>query len=165
MPVFDISQTTATADDLPKIFPNRPYNFDLTKATNTKLLYQSLETYALSEGLTIIDDLTTVTPVLGTAKGAYGQGIDGSEMLFMNPRFTQAEQVPTMIHELAHAKLHSKRVTRLILAQSKNFKRSWQRISLPTIMALIRKKNRFLILRLGQRMDRPLRINWLKWKR
>ncbi|MDT2975209.1 ImmA/IrrE family metallo-endopeptidase, partial [Enterococcus casseliflavus] len=59
-------------------------------------------------GLTIIDDLTTVTPVLGTAKGAYGQGIDGSEMLFMNPRFTQAEQVPTMIHELAHAKLHSK---------------------------------------------------------
>jgi hypothetical protein len=46
--------------------------------------------------------------VLGTAKGAYGQGIDGSEMLFMNPRFTQAEQVPTMIHELAHAKLHSK---------------------------------------------------------
>ncbi|WP_440912844.1 DUF3991 domain-containing protein [Enterococcus innesii] len=108
VPVFDISQTTATADDLPKIFPNRPYNFDLTKATNTKLLYQSLETYALSEGLTIIDDLTTVTPVLGTAKGAYGQGIDGSEMLFMNPRFTQAEQVPTMIHELAHAKLHSK---------------------------------------------------------
>lgn len=108
LPVFDISQTTATADDLPKIFPNRPYNFDLTKATNTKLLYQSLETYALSEGLTIIDDLTTVTPVLGTAKGAYGQGIDGSEMLFMNPRFTQAEQVPTMIHELAHAKLHSK---------------------------------------------------------
>lgn len=80
----------------------------MTKATNTKLLYQSLETYALSEGLTIIDDLTTVTPVLGTAKGAYGQGIDGSEMLFMNPRFTQAEQVPTMIHELAHAKLHSK---------------------------------------------------------
>lgn len=108
VPVFDISQTTATADDLPKIFPNRPYNFDLKKATNTKLLYQSLETYALSEGLTIIDDLTTVTPVLGTAKGAYGQGIDGSEMLFMNPRFTQAEQVPTMIHELAHAKLHSK---------------------------------------------------------
>lgn len=108
VPVFDISQTTATADDLPKIFPNRPYNFYLTKATNTKLLYQSLETYALSEGLTIIDDLTTVTPVLGTAKGAYGQGIDGSEMLFMNPRFTQAEQVPTMIHELAHAKLHSK---------------------------------------------------------
>ena len=108
VPVFDISQTTATADDLPKIFPNRPYNFDLTKATNTKLLHQSLETYALSEGLTIIDDLTTVTPVLGTAKGAYGQGIDGSEMLFMNPRFTQAEQVPTMIHELAHAKLHSK---------------------------------------------------------
>lgn len=108
VPVFDISQTTATAADLPKIFPNRPYNFDLTKATNTKLLYQSLETYALSEGLTIIDDLTTVTPVLGTAKGAYGQGIDGSEMLFMNPRFTQAEQVPTMIHELAHAKLHSK---------------------------------------------------------
>ncbi len=108
VPVFDISQTTATADDLPKIFPNRPYNFDLTTATNTKLLYQSLETYALSEGLTIIDDLTTVTPVLGTAKGAYGQGIDGSEMLFMNPRFTQAEQVPTMIHELAHAMLHSK---------------------------------------------------------
>ena len=108
VPVFDISQTTATADDLPKIFPNRPYNFDLTTATSTKLLYQSLETYALSEGLTIIDDLTTVTPVLGTAKGAYGQGIDGSEMLFMNPRFTQAEQVPTMIHELAHAKLHSK---------------------------------------------------------
>ncbi len=108
VPVFDISQTTATADDLPKIFPNRPYNFDLTKATNTKLLYQSLENYAVSEGLTIIDDLDTVTPVLGTAKGAYGQGIDGSKMLFMNPRFTQAEQVPTMIHELAHAKLHSK---------------------------------------------------------
>ena len=108
VPVFDISQTTATADDLPKIFPNRPYNFDLTKATNTKMLYQSLENYAVSEGLTIIDDLDTVTPVLGTTKGAYGQGIDGSEMLFMNPRFTQAEQVPTMIHELAHAKLHSK---------------------------------------------------------
>ena len=108
VPVFDISQTTATADDLPKIFPNRPYNFDLTKATNTKMLYQSLENYAVSEGLTIIDDLDTVTPVLGTAKGAYGQGIDGSKMLFMNPRFTQAEQVPTMIHELAHAKLHSK---------------------------------------------------------
>ncbi|MFR3683448.1 MAG: DUF3991 domain-containing protein [Enterococcus sp.] len=108
VPVFDISQTTATADELPKIFPNRPYNFDVTKATNTKMLYQSLENYAVSEGLTIIDDLDTVTPVLGTAKGAYGQGIDGSKMLFMNPRFTQAEQVPTMIHELAHAKLHSK---------------------------------------------------------
>lgn len=62
--VFDISQTKATADDLSKIFPNRPYKFDLTKVTNTKVFYQSLETCVLSEGLTIIDDLTTSTPVL-----------------------------------------------------------------------------------------------------
>lgn len=107
VPVFDVSQTTATAEDLPKIFPNRPYNFDLSTVENVDLLRASLDSYATKNGLPIIDDLNSVTQVLGSAKGAYVRTIAGEEQIMMNPRFSNAEQVPTLIHELAHAKLHN----------------------------------------------------------
>lgn len=107
VPVFDISQTTATAEDLPKIFPNRSFDFDLSNAGNISLLRKSLNGYAALNGITINDNLSEVSSILGTAKGAYTQTIDGENHILMNPRYSEGEQIPTLIHELAHAKLHA----------------------------------------------------------
>lgn len=105
--VFDVSQTNATAEDLPKIFPNRKYDFKLDNDISINQLNKGLE--KISEGLDVpiremADSQNGVTE-LGVAKGAYVQGPGGEEIL-LNPRLPGTDKTTTLIHELAHAKAH-----------------------------------------------------------
>lgn len=105
--VFDFSQTNATAEDLPKIFPNRKYDFKLDNDISINQLNKGLE--KISEGLNVpiremADSQNGVTE-LGVAKGAYVQGPGGEEIL-LNPRLPGTDKTTTLIHELAHAKAH-----------------------------------------------------------
>lgn len=105
--VFDVSQTNATAEDLPKIFPNRKYDFKLDNDISINQLNKGLE--KISEGLDVpiremADSQNGITE-LGVAKGAYVQGPGGEEIL-LNPRLPGTDKTTTLIHELAHAKAH-----------------------------------------------------------
>lgn len=101
--VFDVSQTTAKASDLPEIFPNR-------------WLEGQVENYdAVMDALQKIGndlDVTIGEPFeeLGSAKGAFYLAVDQSKdknHIGLNPRNSELQNVKTLIHELAHAKLHS----------------------------------------------------------
>ncbi|WHY71259.1 ImmA/IrrE family metallo-endopeptidase [Fictibacillus enclensis] len=96
--VFDVSQTNATAKDLPDIFPNRWLE---GKVENYSLVYQSLEKVADKYGINIVDPYEE----LGAAKGvSYTQ----LKEVALNPRNSELQNVKTLIHELAHATLHTK---------------------------------------------------------
>ena len=95
--VFDVSQTNAKADDLPKIFPNRWLEGDVE---NYDLMYKAMENIAKSIGVKIIDPPYE----LGTSKGA---SYPLTKEIALNPRNNQLQNVKTLIHELAHAKLHT----------------------------------------------------------
>lgn len=105
--VFDVSQTNATAEDLPKIFPNRKYDFKLDNDISINQLNKGLE--KISEGLNVpireMEDSQNGVTELGVAKGAYVQGPGGEEIL-LNPRLPGTDKTTTLIHELAHAKAH-----------------------------------------------------------
>lgn len=95
--VWDISQTTATEQDLPKLFPNR-----WTDATveNYPVFYQGLEKVAQRFDIKIID----APYELGMVKGI---SIPSQRSVALNPRNGELQNVKTLIHELAHAKLHT----------------------------------------------------------
>ncbi|HBF9359982.1 TPA: ImmA/IrrE family metallo-endopeptidase [Clostridioides difficile] len=93
--VFDISQTTAKASDLPKIFPNRWLEGDIN---NYSLMYKGMENIAEKIGAKIIEPYEE----LGVAKGV----TYGNKEIALNPRNSQLQNLKTLLHELAHAKLH-----------------------------------------------------------
>ncbi|WP_088051886.1 LPD25 domain-containing protein [Virgibacillus dakarensis] len=99
--VFDVSQTDAKASDLPDIFPNRWLEGDVAN-------YQGMLEAMKKVGNNL--DVTVGKPweELGSAKGVFYQGIgDRNNHIGLNPRNGELQNVKTLIHELAHAKLHS----------------------------------------------------------
>lgn len=95
--VFDISQTNAKAEDLPKIFPNRWLEGEVK---DYDLMYKAMENIAKKIGVTIIEPREE----LGSAKGV---SYPLTKEVALNPRNTQLQNVKTLVHELAHAKLHT----------------------------------------------------------
>ena len=95
--VFDVSQTNAKAEDLPKIFPNRWLEGEVQ---NYDLMYKAMENIAKKIGVKIIEPKSE----LGAAKGV---SYPLTKEVALNPRNTQLQNVKTLIHELAHAKLHT----------------------------------------------------------
>jgi Zn-dependent peptidase ImmA (M78 family) len=95
--VFDISQTNATADDLPKLFPNRWLEGNVE---NYALVYRSLEKVAEINGIKIVEPYEE----LGLAKGVSYTML---KEVALNPRNSELQNVKTLIHELAHATLHT----------------------------------------------------------
>lgn len=116
--VFDVSQTNAKASDLPTIFPNR-------------WLEGSVENYALIMNTLnqIADDLNVSVGLplgeLGAAKGAFYHSInnenDTKGHIGLNPRNSELQNVKTMIHELAHAKLHAGEKVLTLSSEEKEF--------------------------------------------
>ncbi|MCP3027011.1 ImmA/IrrE family metallo-endopeptidase [Halobacillus sp. A5] len=93
--VFDVSQTTATQKDLPQIFPN-------------KWIDGEVENYSqLRQGMEAIDNVQIVEPYeeLGAAKGV---SYTGRGEVALNPRNSERQDTKTLLHELTHAKLHTK---------------------------------------------------------
>ncbi|PFJ18220.1 hypothetical protein COI91_22545, partial [Bacillus cereus] len=111
---FDISQTNASPEDLPKIFPNRQFNFEVTEE-NKELLKLGIQALAEKENIKIKDmGQGALIKELGTIHGAYVEVADSSfAQIVMNTRNTETKELSVAIHELAHAKLHNKKVASL----------------------------------------------------
>jgi len=104
--VFDVSQTNATADDLPKIFPNKIFNFNIDEQNSLEHLQVGVK--QLASHLNIeIKDMKKEYGELGAKRGAYLQYIDGRESIVLNSRNTETQNIAVSIHELAHKKLHN----------------------------------------------------------
>lgn len=95
--VFEVSQTNAKAKDLPKIFPGRWLDGEVN---NYDLMYKAMENIANKIGVRIIEPKEE----LGSVKGV---SYPLTKEVALNPRNTQLQNVKTLIHELAHAKLHT----------------------------------------------------------
>lgn len=95
--VFDVSQTNIPASELPKIFPNKWLEGDVE---NYKAFYKSLEDVASKIGVKIIEPKSE----LGLVKGI---SYTSTREVALNPRNSELQNVKTLIHELAHAKLHT----------------------------------------------------------
>lgn len=95
--VFDVSQTNAKAEDLPKIFPNRWLEGEVA---DYDTLYKAIENIANKIDVKIIEPKQE----LGVAKGV---SYTLTKEVALNPRNSQLQNVKTLLHELAHAKLHT----------------------------------------------------------
>ncbi|MDR4904706.1 LPD25 domain-containing protein [Bacillus mycoides] len=109
--VFDVSQTNAKAEDLPRIFPNRWLDGSVT---DYKSLYKGMEAIAEKNGVKIIDPKQE----LGVAKGV---SYTLTKEVALNPRNSELQNVKTLLHELAHAKLHTSETHMNYTAPEKEF--------------------------------------------
>ena len=109
--VFDISQTNAKAEDLPKIFPNRWLDGEVK---DYDLMYKAMENIAKKIGVKIIEPKEE----LGLAKGV---SYLLAKEVALNPRNTQLQNVKTLINELTHAKLHGKETRENYSVNEKEF--------------------------------------------
>lgn len=119
---FDISQTNAKPEDLPKIFPNRQFDFEVNEE-NKGLLKIGIHALAEKENIKIQDmGQGALIKELGNTHGAYVQ-VAGSSFtqIVMNTRNTETNELSVAIHELAHAKLHNKKVASLEHAPTEEF--------------------------------------------
>ncbi|WP_413790584.1 LPD25 domain-containing protein [Bacillus thuringiensis] len=109
--VFDVSQTNAKAEDLPRIFPNRWLEGSVTD-------YQSL--YKGMEAIAEKSDVKIIAPKseLGVAKGV---SYPLTKEVALNPRNSELQNVKTLLHELAHAKLHTAETRMNYTAPEKEF--------------------------------------------
>lgn len=95
--VYDISQTNAKESDLPRLFPNRWIDGDVKDYDK---MYKAMEKIADTIGVKIIEPKKE----LGMAKGV---SYPLTKEVTLNPRNSQLQNVEVLIHELAHAKLHT----------------------------------------------------------
>lgn len=109
--VFEVSQTNAKAEDLPKIFPNRWLDGEVK---NYDLMYKAMENIAKKIGVKIIEPKYE----LGSVKGVSYPLV---KEVALNPRNTQLQNVKTLIHELTHAKLHTKEIRDNYTTNAKEF--------------------------------------------
>lgn len=109
--MFDVSQTSATAKDLPRIFSNRWLEGSVT---DYKSLYKGMEAIAEKNGIKIIEPKQE----LGVAKGV---SYTLTKEVALNPRNSELQNVKTLLHELAHAKLHTAETHMNYTAPEKEF--------------------------------------------
>ncbi|PEU23338.1 LPD25 domain-containing protein [Bacillus wiedmannii] len=109
--VFDVSQTNAKAEDLPRIFPNRWLEGSVT---DYKSLYRGMEAIAEKNGVKIIAPKAE----LGVSKGV---SYTLTKEVALNPRNSELQNVKTLLHELAHAKLHTAETHMNYTAPEKEF--------------------------------------------
>ncbi|MBJ8055066.1 ImmA/IrrE family metallo-endopeptidase [Bacillus cereus] len=109
--VFDVSQTNVKAEDLPRIFPNRWLEGNVG---DYKSLYKGMEAIAEKNGVKIIEPKQE----LGVAKGV---SYTLTKEVALNPRNSELQNVKTLLHELAHAKLHTAETHMNYTAPEKEF--------------------------------------------
>ncbi|EPC8411926.1 LPD25 domain-containing protein [Bacillus thuringiensis] len=109
--VFDLSQTNAKAEDLPRIFPNRWLEGSVT---DYQSFYKGMEAIAEKNGVKIIEPKQE----LGVAKGV---SYTLTKEVALNPRNSELQNVKTLLHELAHAKLHTAETHMNYTAPEKEF--------------------------------------------
>ena len=108
--VFDISQTNAKANDLPEIYPNKWMEGNVA---NYQAMLGAMQEVGNNLDVTIGDPMEE----LGSAKGAFYYGMENRQNhIGLNPRNGELQNVKTLLHELAHAKLHSSPEKRMNLS-------------------------------------------------
>ncbi|HDR7594791.1 TPA: hypothetical protein QCX59_003985 [Bacillus mycoides] len=119
---FDISQTNAKPEDLPKIFPNRQFDFEVNEE-NKELLKIGIQALAEKENIKIETmGQGALVKELGNVHGAYVQVVGSSfSQIVMNTRNTETNELSVAIHELAHAKLHGNKIDPLEHMPTKEF--------------------------------------------
>lgn len=95
--VFDVSQTNAKSSDLPKLFPNKWLDGEVKDYDK---FYKAMEKIAENIGVKIIEPKKE----LGMSKGI---SYTMTKEVALNPRNSQLQNTKTLLHELAHAKLHT----------------------------------------------------------
>ena len=95
--VFDITQTNAEEKDYPAYYPNRREEYGF-RGDNLLAFNRAVEMYAREH----VESLT-FQPIPSVAKGYYELG---AHCIVMNSRLSESEKAKTLIHELAHAKMH-----------------------------------------------------------
>lgn len=100
VPVFDITQTNCPAEDYPKLYPNRPENFDF-KGTeeDLKAFDQALHQYAKEKNIMI-----SIGKTDSAAKGFYVPTINE---IVLKDTLTPEAKIKVLLHELAHAEIHN----------------------------------------------------------
>ena len=95
--VFDITQTNAEEKDYPAYYPNRREEYGF-RGDNLLAFNRAVEVYAREH----VESLT-FQPIPSVAKGYYELG---AHRIVLNSRLNESEKSKTLIHELAHAKMH-----------------------------------------------------------
>jgi len=103
--VFDLTQTNAKASDF-RLEGN---------VEDYKALYKGMEAIAEKDGISIIQPKEE----LGAAKGV---SYTLTKEVALNPRNSERQNVKTLLHELAHAKLHTKETHLSYTAAEKEFR-------------------------------------------
>ncbi|OTO03232.1 ImmA/IrrE family metallo-endopeptidase [Enterococcus sp. 5B3_DIV0040] len=106
--VWDITQTTATPEDYPKLFPNRPSEFPIHDEDMLKSLEEGIKRIATALHVPIHTEQESILGIhqLGVAKGCFAYALDGTKEIVLSQRNTPSERIHVLIHELAHAALH-----------------------------------------------------------
>lgn len=106
--VFDMTQTNAKPEDYPDIYPNRPYVFDANDSRQVEKIKQGLLNIASDLNVPVYEKLADVPAniSLGAAKGVFFETKAGTSGIVLSDRISEAEKIPTLTHELAHATLH-----------------------------------------------------------
>lgn len=104
VPVFDVTQTDLPKEKYPAIFPNLHVDYATTAEFDRNAVYEGAVSILNRLGVV----LTTVDESAwdgGNAKGYYAPG---TKEIVLNPANTATENSQVLLHELAHAILHSK---------------------------------------------------------
>lgn len=100
LPVFDISQTTARADDLPAVFPNKWLD---GSHPLTSIVEQGVRHVMDARGVGFSREAWKQS--YGVVKGKY---FIKERAILLNPRNSDIQNCKTLIHEVGHAILHEK---------------------------------------------------------
>ena len=100
VPVFDITQTNCPAEDYPKLYPNKPENFDFNY-TDKELegFEKALENYAKKKSISVSDG-----KMQGAERGYY---VPSQHKIVLRDTLGETERPKVLLHELAHAEMHN----------------------------------------------------------
>ena len=117
--VFDVKQTNAKLDDLPKLLPNRPVNLATDQSSeHLETVYQTLKKYAQDEQHARVVDqdqgaikfLADHKPMTshGVAKGAtvINRQKPDEPTIILRPDLPVTDRIATLAHEMGHTALH-----------------------------------------------------------
>lgn len=99
MNVFDVTQTNMPKEEYPKIYPNAHIDF-VYKGNNIESFNKALQHYSNQD----LNIPVTIEPYNDLAKGKY---YPLEKKISLNQKNTPTENAHTLIHELAHSKMHN----------------------------------------------------------
>lgn len=101
VPVFDITQTNCPVEDYPKLYPNRPQNFEFKGSLEQfNNFYQAINKYAENKNIRVIHE----TMHDGAQKGYYSPS---ENLIALRNGLSSQEKAKVLLHEIGHAEMHN----------------------------------------------------------